>query len=78
MDQEESVTTKENKIMDYHERKFKGFIKEGLCLHLQMKRLKATGNPYATIDAEIEVEQKELNEAADCVYKHLYEMGMIK
>lgn len=64
--------------MTYSERKWKSAIKEGLCLYSQMDRLKRSGNPYATLELEIETELKEFNLVADAVYKHLYEMGMIK
>lgn len=77
MELEENViiNQKENK-MEITERKWKDYIREGLVLATN-ERIKATQNPYATLNEE-SIDYKQLLIDSDVIYNHLINMGMIK
>lgn len=61
--------------MDLKERKFKDTLREALLL-IQERRLKALGNPYATLARDPDYQA--LLEDTNLIYEHLERMGVIK
>ncbi len=61
--------------MDARTRKSIDYIREGLLL-VQQEKLKIRGNPYASLN--LEIDHKELNCDAKIVFEHLDKMGVLK